>query len=386
MDLSYILNELGEERENYFNAVAPPIIQTSNFTFKNVADFRKALADEYYANLYSRGNNPTVDILRKKLAALDDAEDALVFGSGIASIVTPILSLLNQGDHVVSVAKPYSWTIKLFERLLPKFGITTTFVDGTKLENFEKAIQSNTKLIYLESPNTFTYELQDIPAVVALAKGKNILTMIDNSYCSPLNQQPYKMGVDLVAQSATKFLAGHSDVVAGVVTGSKALIKKIFDAEFLNIGGNISPMNAWLMIRGLRTLPLRMQRICGSTKKVVSYLENHPKVEKVIFPFHPSFPQYELAKKQMKDVGGLFSIVLKVNTLEQVEKFCNSLQHILLAVSWGGHESLAIPSAVGFKPEEFDAANPHHRLARLYIGLEDPDYIIADLRQALESI
>lgn len=385
MDLSYILNELGEERENYFNAVAPPIIQTSNFTFKNVADFRKALSDEYYANLYSRGNNPTIDILRKKLAALDGAEDALVFGSGIASIATPVLALLNQGDHIVSVAKPYSWTIKLFERLLPKFGITTTFVDGTMVENFEEAIQPNTKLIYLESPNTFTYELQDITAIATLAKSKNIMTMIDNSYCSPLNQQPYKMGIDLVAQSATKFIGGHSDVVAGVVTGSKALIKKIFDAEFLNIGVTISPMNAWLLIRGLRTLQLRMHRICDSTKKVIAYLENHPKIERVIFPFHPSFPQYELAKKQMNDAGGLFSIILKVDTLARVEKFCNSLQHILMAVSWGGHESLAIPSAVGFKPEEFDVKNSNHRLVRLYIGLEDPDYLITDLKQALEK-
>jgi cystathionine beta-lyase/cystathionine gamma-synthase len=385
MDLSYILNELGEERENYFNAVAPPIIQTSNFTFKNVADFRKALSDEYYANLYSRGNNPTIDILRKKLAALDGAEDALVFGSGIASIATPVLALLNQGDHIVSVAKPYSWTIKLFERLLPKFGITTTFVDGTMVENFEEAIQPNTKLIYLESPNTFTYELQDITAIATLAKSKNIMTMIDNSYCSPLNQQPYKMGIDLVAQSATKFIGGHSDVVAGVVTGSKALIKKIFDAEFLNIGVTISPMNAWLLIRGLRTLQLRMHRVCDSTKKVIAYLENHPKIERVIFPFHPSFPQYELAKKQMNDAGGLFSIILKVDTLARVEKFCNSLQHILMAVSWGGHESLAIPSAVGFKPEEFDVKNSNHRLVRLYIGLEDPDYLITDLKQALEK-
>jgi cystathionine beta-lyase len=385
MDLSYILNELGEDREAYFNAVAPPIIQSSNFTFKNVAEFRKALADEYYAILYSRGNNPTVDILRKKLAALDGAEDALVFGSGIAAISTPILALLNQGDHVVSVAKPYSWTIKLFERLLPKFGITTTFVDGTKTENFEKAIQPNTKLIYLESPNTFTYELQDLPAVTALAKRKGILTMIDNSYCSPLNQKPYEMGVDLVAQSATKFIGGHSDVVAGVVTGSQMIIKKIFDAEFLNIGTNISPMNAWLLIRGLRTLQLRMQRVCDSTKKVVDFLASHPKVERVIFPFHPSFPQYELARKQMKDAGGLFSIVLKVNTLEEVELFCNSLKHFFLAVSWGGHESLVIPSAVGFKPEEFDATNFNHRLVRLYVGLEDPDYLIADLKQALEK-
>jgi cystathionine beta-lyase len=385
MDLSYILNELGEEREAYFNAVAPPIIQSSNFTFKNVADFRKALSDEYYAILYSRGNNPTVDILRKKLAALDGAEDALVFGSGIAAISTPILALLNQGDHVVSVARPYSWTIKLFERLLPKFGITTTFVDGTKTENFEKAIQPNTKLIYLESPNTFTYELQDLPAVTTLAKNKGILTMIDNSYCSPLNQKPYEMGVDLVAQSATKFIGGHSDVVAGVVAGSKDMIKRIFDAEFLNIGTNISPMNAWLLIRGLRTLQLRMQWVCDSTKKVVDYLASHPKIERVIFPFHPSFPQYELARKQMKDAGGLFSIVLKASTLEEVERFCNSLKHFFLAVSWGGHESLVIPAAVGFRPEEFDVKNFNHRLVRLYIGLEDPDYLIADLKQALEK-
>jgi cystathionine beta-lyase/cystathionine gamma-synthase len=385
MDLSYILNELGEERENYFNAIAPPIVQSSNFSFRNVADFRKALSDEYEAILYSRGNNPTVDILRKKLAALDGAEDALVFGSGIASISIPLLALLNQGDHVVSVAKPYSWTIKLFERLLPKFGITTTFVDGTKTENFEKAIQANTKLIYLESPNTFTYELQDLAAVAALAKSKGLLTMIDNSYCSPINQKPYTMGIDLVAQSATKFIGGHSDVVAGVVTGSKAIIKKIFDAEFLNIGGNISPMNAWLLIRGLRTLPLRLQRSCDSTKKVIAYLDTHPKIERVIFPFHKDFPQLELAKKQMHDAGGLFSMVLKVNTLEEVEKFCNSLKHFFLAVSWGGHESLVIPSAVSIKPNEFDVSNPTHRLIRIYVGLEDPDYLIADLKQALEK-
>src|SRR5882762_11019500 len=223
MDLSYILNELGEDRENYSNAIAPPVFQTSNFAFKSVADFRKALADEYDANLYSRGNNPTVDMLRKKLAALDGAEDALVFGSGVASISIPIISLLNQGDHVVSVAKTYSWTVRLFEKLLPKFGIATTFVDGTKIEHFEKALQSNTRLIYLESPNTMTYELQDLEAVVDLAKRKGIITMIDNSYCSPLNQQPYTMGIDLVAQSAPKFIEGHSDVVAGVVTRAKAL-------------------------------------------------------------------------------------------------------------------------------------------------------------------
>ena len=383
MDLSFILNELGEERDLYYNAVAPPVLQTSNFAFHTVADLRKALADEYDANLYSRGNNPTVDMLRKKLAALDGAEDALVFGSGVASISIPIISLLNQGDHVVSVAKPYSWTVKLFETLLPRFGITTTFVDGTKIEHFEKALQSNTRLIYLESPNTMTYELQDLKSVADLARKNSIVTMIDNSYCSPLNQQPFLMGIDLVAQSATKFIGGHSDVVAGVVTGSRVMIKKIFDAEFLNLGGNISPMNAWLLIRGLRTIHLRLQRVCDSTRKIVDYLSTHPKIEKVLFPFHPSFPQFELAKKQMKDAGGLFSIILKARSAAEIEKVCHSLKHFLLAVSWGGHESLVFPAIAGLPFSDFDVHNPRHRLIRFYIGLEDPDYLIEDLKQAL---
>lgn len=386
MDLSYILNELGEEREHYFNAVSPPIIQTSNFAFKDIAAFRKALADEYNAILYSRGNNPTVDILRKKIAALDGAEDALIFGSGMAAISTPILSVLNQGDHVVSVAKPYSWTIKLFERLLPKYGITTTFVDGREVANFEKAIQLNTKLIYLESPNTFTYELQDLKAVADLARSRGIITMIDNSYCSPLHQQPYKLGVDLVAQTATKFISGHSDVVAGVVSGSKAMIRKIFDGEFGTIGGNISPMNAWLLIRGLRTLPLRLKHICESTKKVVDFMATHPKVERIIFPFHPSFPQYELAKKQMKNLGGLFSIVMNAKSVDEIELFCNSLKHFFKAVSWGGHESLVIPAIVSFPKEQFDPNQENHRIIRFYVGLEETDYLVADLKQALAKL
>ena len=386
MELSYIINELGEDREQYFNAIAPPVIQSSNFAFKTVSHFRQGLADEYAATLYSRGNNPTVDILRKKLAALDGAEDALIFGSGIASISIPILALVNQGDHIISVAKPYSWTIKLFEKLLPKFGVTTTFVDGTQIENFKRAIQPNTKLIYLESPNTLTFELQDLEAVARLAKSEGLLTMIDNSYCSPLYQQPYALGIDLVAQSATKYISGHSDVVAGVVTGSKKLIKKIFDAEFLTIGGNISPMNAWLLIRGLRTLPIRQERICETTQKIVEFMANQPQIERVIFPFHPSFPQYELARKQMKNAGGLFSIVLKASSVDEIEKFVNSLKRFFMAVSWGGHESLVIPAIVGFPREQFDPTNANHRIIRFYVGLEDADYLIHDLKSAFSTL
>ncbi len=386
MDLSYIINELGETRADYFNAVAPPIMQTSNFAFRNVRDFRKGLADEYDAWIYSRGNNPTVDILRQKLAALDGAEDALVFGSGIAAVVTPIFANLAQGDHIVSVARPYSWTVRLFEKILPRFGMEATFVNGAHIENFEKAIRPNTKIIYLESPNTFTYELQDLKAVAALAKSKNILTMIDNSYCTPLYQRPLEMGIDISIQSATKYIGGHSDVVAGVVAGSKAMIRKIFEGELMNFGGIISPLPAWLLLRGLRTLEIRLQRISESTEKVVSWLYQHPKIEKLIYPFHPSFPQYELAKQQMKNGGGLFSVVLKATTATAVEKFCESLHHFLMAVSWGGHESLVFPAVAGFPAEQFDASLEAHRLVRIYIGLEDPDWLIKDLEQALGKV
>jgi cystathionine beta-lyase/cystathionine gamma-synthase len=304
MELSYILNELGEERENYFNAVSPPIIQTSNFTFKTVSAFREALSEEYDAALYSRGNNPTLNILRQKLAALDGAEDALVFSSGIAAVSVPILALLKQGDHVVSVENPYIWTIKLFNNFLPKFGIETTFVDGASVQNFANAIRPETKLIYLESPNTFSYELQDLQAIAQLAKEKGILTMIDNSYCGPLYQQPIKLGIDLVAQSATKYIGGHSDVVSGVLTGKRELLKKIFDHEFMNIGPSLSPHSAWLLIRGLRTLPLRMQRSFETTKTVTEWLSKNPKVDKVIWPFGPGFKQVELAKKANAGLRG----------------------------------------------------------------------------------
>ena len=386
MDISYILNELGEERENYFNAIAPPVIQTSNFKFNTVDDFRKALSDEYQGNLYSRGFNPTIDILRKKLAALDGAEDALVFGSGIAAVTVPVLALLSAGDEVICVENPYSWTIKLFNEFLPKFRIKTTFVDGSNISAIETAIISRTKLIYLESPNTFSFDVQDLEAIAAMAKAKGIITMIDNSYCSPLYQQPIAYGIDLVAQSATKYLAGHSDVVAGVVTGKKKLLKQIFEKEYMNIGASMAPQSAWLLLRSLRTLPIRLEKITSNANKVIEYLEQHPKVGSVIHPFSRNSKQLDLAKKQMKACGGLFSVTLKNPSLEKIEAFCNSLKHILMAVSWGGYESLIIPACAGISKTDFDVNNPRHVLIRIYVGLEESEYLIRDLEEALSMV
>lgn len=386
MDISYIINELAEDRENYYNAVAPPIIQSSNYVFDKVADLRKAFSDEYATYLYSRGLNPTVDILRKKLAALDNAEDCLVFNSGAAAIFAAVLANVKSGDHIVSVNKPYTWAQKMFNEILPRFGVTTSYIDGREITNFEKAILPNTSVIYLESPNSWDYAIQDLKAVAKLAKAENIITICDNSYCTPIYQRPIDFGIDLTLQSATKYIGGHSDTLAGVLSGSSKLIKKIFNSEYMNIGSGISPFNAWLLIRGLRTLPMRLTHITQSTFQLVKYLKEHPKVEAVLFPFDENFPQYQLAKQQMQGACGLLSFVLRAATMEQIEKFCESLQHIKMAVSWGGHESLIIPKCAGIKPARFDAAIAEHRMLRLYVGLEEPAYLIKDLEQAFGVI
>ena len=386
MDISQIINELGEERENYFNAISPPIAQTSNFAFKTVADLSKAFEDEMGGYLYSRGLNPTVEILRKKLAALDSAEDCLVFNSGAAAIFAGVLANVKAGDHIVSVKAPYTWAQRMFDVVLPRFGVTTTYINGTRIENWEAATKTNTTLYYLESPNSWDFALQPIKEVAALARSKNIATFIDNSYCSPLYQKPIEMGIDMAMQTATKYIGGHSDTLGGVLSGSHAMMKKIFDSEYLNIGSGIQPFNAWLLIRGLRTLPARLDRITKTSLEVLKFLKAYPKIESVIFPLDESFPQYQLAKQQMTGACGLMTMVLKTNKRDEIVKFCESLQHIMMAVSWGGHESLVIPKCSGIPVAEFNASNSEHRFVRLYVGLEEADYLIQDLKQALIKI
>lgn len=386
MDISYILNELGEDRENYFNAVAPPIIQTSNFVFRKVDDLNQAFEDEMSGYVYSRGLNPTVDILRKKLAALDGAEDCLVFNNGAAAIFAAVLANVKAGDHIVAVSKPYTWVQRMFDNILPRFGVNTTYVEGRIAENYFNATKPDTTFYYLESPNSWDFALQDIKAIAAFAKNKNIITLIDNSYCSPLYQKPIEMGMDMSMQTATKYIGGHSDTLGGILSGSHTMMKKIFDSEYLNIGSGIQPFNAWLLIRGLRTLPARLERITRSTYEVVQFMKQHPKVESIIFPFDESFPQYDLAKKQMTGACGLFTFILKTKKRENIVRFCESLQHIMIAVSWGGHESLVIPKCAGIKSKDFDSANREHHYIRMYVGLEEPAYLIADIEQALRKV
>ena len=381
MNQSFIINQLAEDREKYFKAVAPPIIQTSNFAYPTVDEFVAAVRNEKNEPIYTRGNNPTVDILCKKMAALEGAEDCLMVGSGAAAITNSVTSQLKAGDHIVSVRDPYSWATHLFTKILSRFDVQTTFIDGTKIENFENACNSNTKLIYLESPNTWTFELQDIVAIAGFAKSKGITTVIDNSYCTALCQRPIDLGIDMVIYSATKYYNGHSDVVAGAICGSEEKMTKIFHNEFMTFGNILAPQNAWLMLRGLRTLPIRLKQSSESAQRVIEFLQASPKIERIWYPFHESNPQLDLARKQMKMPMGMFTIALKNRDVTAIKRFCESLENFLIAVSWGGHESLIMPKC-GF----VDADDPQVNMIRVYIGLEEADVLIEDLEQALRQV
>lgn len=383
MDLDYIINHYAEERSNYEGAVSPPIFQTSNFAFESVEAMRQGLIEEMHAPFYTRGVNPTVRTLRRKLAALAGSEECMVFSSGSAAVAAAVMSQVQAGDHIVCVEKPYSWTTKLLSKLLGRFGVKHTFVDGKDPENFREAIQPNTRLFMLESPNSITFELQDLAVVAAIAKAHDITTIVDNSYSTPLNQQPIKMGIDITVHSATKYLNGHSDIVAGVLCCSKEKYEQIFAGEFMTLGASISPNDAWLMIRGLRTLPLRMQRVADTTPKVVAFLESHPRVAKVYYPHSPNFDQYDLAQKQMQAPAGQFSMELKAEKLSDVDDFCDKLKYFTLACSWGSFESLIFPTSALIDSANYSGSPLPWTLIRFYVGLEEADVLIEDLRQAL---
>lgn len=383
-DLSYILHHLGEDDGYGHGAVVPPLVQTANFGYPTVEAMRHALLHEDEVPLYTRGLNPTVALLAEKLAALEGAEAALVTASGSAAVAMAVLAVVKQGDHILSVQKPYSWTGKLFAHYLPRFGVETTFVDGTNPDAFEAAVRPNTRLVYLETPNSFTFKLQDLATICVWARSHGLHTIVDNSYSTGVYQKPIALGADTVVHSATKYYSGHSDVVAGVICSNRAHVAQIFHAEFMTLGGVASPFTAWLLLKGLRTLELRLERSATTAAAVVHYLLAHPKVERVHWPGHPSHPQYALAQAQMKQSSGLFSVVLRSDA-EGATRFAEALRSFRLAVSWGGYESVLYPAVVAhagaYGPDDVPVG-----LCRLSIGLEPAEVLIADLAQALEHL
>ena len=384
LNITEILHHMGEHGlPNH--AVAPPIFQTSIFCFDSYEDFHEALQHESEHFIYTRGNNPTVNLCEQKIAALEHTERAKLVSSGVAAIASSVMAFMQQGDHAICIKSAYSWANYLFRTYLKRFGIEATFVDGNTVEEFEAAIRPNTRVIYLESPATFTFTLQPLRQIAELAKKHGIRTVIDNTWATPIYQNPADLGIDLVIHSCSKYLGGNSDVVGGVICGNNEDITRIFTTEFMMQGQVPDPFSAWLILRNLRTLHLRMPVHYRNALGLAEFLEARDDVENVNYPLLSSFPQYELAKEQMRGGSGLFSFRLKTRDLDKVIAITNRVKFFKLAVSWGGYESLFEPTALVFKNRE-DIPDDRISLIRVHAGLEDLDLLKQDLAQALDSV
>ena len=384
-----IINHLGENREEYFNAAIPPIFSNSNFLFSKVEDMREAMISKNNIPFYTRGHNPTTKIFEKKIAALESTENAIALSSGMAAISTAILSQVKSGEHMISVNQPYTGTDKLMKEILPNHGIEISFIDGKDTVNFSNQIKKNTKVIYLESPNSWTYEMQDLEEIAKIAKKNNLITIIDNSFSSPINCNPAKWGIDIVIHSATKYIGGHANAMGGIICSSNKIIDDIYNSEFKLLGGVLSPFNSWLFINGLRTLKIRMNYVSESTPKVVRFLEDHSKVKKVFYPHSENYDQKELVKKYLKKPCGQFTIEINTDNDNKIEKFCNTLKYFKMAASWGGHESLIFPEIARYNLESKYYSKTEllpKNYIRFYIGLENTDEIINDISDALNEI
>ena len=378
----------GQHPDPSTGAVSVPIYETSTFVFKNAEQGAARFAGTEEGYIYTRLGNPTIKALEKSLAELEDGEDARACATGMAAINTAVISLVKKGDHVVSTDCLYGGTAKLFLDILPKFGAEFTLVDSSDARNVEAAIKENTKLIYIETPSNPTLKLTDLHAVSKIAKEHGIVTMVDNTFMSPYFQKPLNLGVDVSVHSLTKYLSGHSDVVGGAIITSKTLIKQV-DPMLKTTGATLGPFEAWLTLRGIKTLPLRMDRHNENAQKIAKYLETHPKIEKVYYPGLESHPQHELAKKQMTGFGGVISFEVK-GGLEAGRKLMNSVKLCTLAVSLGAVETLiehpaSMTHAIVPKEERLKAGITDS-LVRLSVGIEDAEDITADLEQALEQI
>jgi cystathionine gamma-lyase/cystathionine beta-lyase len=359
-------------------AIMTPIYQTSTYV-QEAPGVNKGYG-------YARGKNPTREALQEALAALENGSFCVAFSSGVAA-TDAVLKLLSPGDEVITGDDLYGGTYRLFTKIYEKFGIKFHFIDLTDANNIPNYINKNTKLIWAETPTNPTMQIIDIAAVSKIAKNHNILMVADNTFASPYLQNPLELGADIVMHSVTKYLGGHSDVVMGaLITNSKELHEQLY--FILNSSGaNPGPMDSFLVLRGIKTLHLRMERHCQNGRKVAEFLRNHPKIEKVYWPGFPDHPNHEIAKKQMRDFGGMISIVLKDPSIENTFRVASSFKIFSLAESLGGVESLvnhpATMTHASIPKEEREKAGVVDQMLRFSVGVEDIDDLLADLEQAL---
>ena len=380
-----ITSHYGEELEKYYNAIVPPIFMNSLNVFKEIDDYFDAKVHDKDTYVYGRVQNPTVRILEDKVAALEHGVAAFAFGSGMAAATTAVLSVIKTGDNIVCIRNAYGPLKNFIEKYCTDhMGTTVTYVKGNDVSDFEETITDNTSLVILESPSSVVFSLQDIEAVCKVAHAHGAKVYIDNTFCTPIFSNPLDMGVDIVMHTTSKYMGGHSDVIGGMLA--------VRDAELANtivnnrelLGGIIGPMEAWLVLRGLRTLSVRVKAHEEIAMKVARYLENHPKVDKVYYTGLESHPQYALAQKQQRGNTGLIAFEIK-GSAEDAKKVINSFKIFKIGVSWGGFESLACMPHLRQTEEMCQWLGGGRHLIRIHCGLEGVDALIADLEQALSA-
>ncbi|WP_196140452.1 methionine gamma-lyase [Aliikangiella sp. G2MR2-5] len=379
----------GKVKDKQFGALSTPIYQTSTFIFDNVQQGSARFMGEEEGFIYGRLGNPTVRELEQRMAALESTEEAAAFGSGMGAVSATLLANLKKGDHVVASSALYGCTFALMNHKFPEMGIEVSFVDMTNEAEIRSQIRENTKVIYLETPINPNLVVIDLEMVAKIAKEHDLVSIVDNTFMSPVLQNPARLGIDLIIHSATKYLNGHGDVIAGITCGSKEQIENIKLTTLKDMGAIISPNDAWLIIRGLKTLSVRVERHCENAQRVAEFLEAHPSVKLVNYPGLPSHQGYSLIGKQMKAAGGTLAFEID-GTFDDAVTFMNSLQLCSIAVSLGDAESLIQhPASMTHSPyeeEERAAAGISETLIRLSVGLENVHDIISDLTQALDHM
>jgi methionine-gamma-lyase len=378
----------GEKRTGVAVPVGVSIARTSNFTFEGTEKMKLLAEGKTSAYIYTRQGNPTLEVAEKKIAALERAESALVAASGSAAISGALLSLLRAGDEVIATRQIYGGSYRLLRDFLPKYGIVVRFVKAD-LAGIERLVNPRTKVLYVETPTNPALRLVDLRKAAAFAKEWDLVSLVDNTFASPVLQKPLEFGFDLVLHSGSKYLSGHSDVIAGAAAGGAALIRQI-RGTIVELGGTMDPEAAFLLIRGMKTLEVRVERQCETAMKVASFLAKHRKVARVHYPGLASHPDHALARRQMRRFGAMMAFELKGDAkaaLAAARRFCDRVQLFLLAASLGGTESLVVlpiyTSHVNMSDQELRAAGVQPGTVRVSVGLENAQDLIDDLRQSL---
>jgi cystathionine gamma-synthase len=378
----------GEARTKYANAITMPIVETSTFVFSSSDEIKRYTSKELARFEYGRYGNPTQKAAESKLAALDQAEDCLIFDCGMSAVSASLLAVLSQGDHVILTDDAYGQTLNFCKKRLPLLGISSSIVKMGDYRAMENAIKPNTKVIFTESPTNPYLNVIDMDRMRQIRKKFRGLMIIDSTFATPFNQRPLEWGMDLVIHSTTKYLAGHNDILGGAVLGSRELVDRVREYQRMT-GGIMDPLSCYLLLRGLKTFALRVNHQNRSTQKIAEYLESHPKIEKVFYPGLKSHPHHQFAKKQMKGFGGVTSFWVK-GKLKQVNRFLDALKSIYIGPTLGGVETLIThPATVTYyrnTREERYALGITDQLCRLAVGIEDTDDLIADLEQALAKM